>query len=315
MKLTLLTRNFGLKAFSFGVALVMFIFVSLESTTPQDVEFPIEYRVANGMVVTGNPPDVLRATLQGPWANLRTWKTEDLQPVVIDLTNKVADTHRVEIETEWIKPPAGMDVKAFRPAEVTVGVDRLLSSNFPVVVTYDKLPPLGFRISGEQVEPRTVTVSGPASMVIGIDDDDIETRPLDLSGSQDDVDIEREVRFREPKPGLRLMPRRVRLHIEIEEEFVERTFDGIEVELLNGAPGMVAKPNEVTVTLKGPRRIVDKLQDDDVEIAVDALPEVGEGQTRFEKAVVLRNGSDNTLLVAPVPQVTIEVPRKRRRRR
>lgn len=110
MRLTWITDNFLLKIFSLVVAAVIFLFVSVESATPVDVDFPIEYRLDADMVLVGEPLPVLHATMQGPWANFRSFSPGDLKPVIIDLSKQPPGTVRQMIATNELEPPGGMKI-------------------------------------------------------------------------------------------------------------------------------------------------------------------------------------------------------------
>ncbi len=311
MRFPLVTENFGLKAFSLAFSLVMFFVVTGESSTPKDVDFRIEYQLDDEMMITGDPPPVLHATIQGPWANLRTFSTEELQPVVIDLTAEAPGTVRHLIDIDDINPPAGMKVVSINPTEIEVALDRRVERHVPVEPDISERPAFGFEILSVRIEPPRVRVVGPLSKMRTLDF--ISTRPIDVNGREDDVSIRVEVR--QPPPGLRLLDRNVAVLVEIGEEFVQRNFNNISVSVDNGRRGTRVSPDAVDVTLKGPRRLVDSLKASAVKLYVDALPEAEEGQIRFEKTVTLRAAPERTVLVAPVPKVIIQMPRPRRRKR
>ena len=106
------------------VAVVLYIFVSAESTTPVDVEFPVKYRTQEGIVVVGDAPTRIRTTLHGPWANFRSFEIESMTPVVVNLTKETeANTIRHSISSNDIEPPGGMKVVAFSPSEWTIDTD------------------------------------------------------------------------------------------------------------------------------------------------------------------------------------------------
>lgn len=309
MRLKWVTENLSLKLFSLLVAGVMFAFVSWDSDTPVEAVFPIKYMLANDIILVGNPPTVLHATLEGPWASLRAADREEQSPVVIDLSDRGPGTLRYRIETKDIRVPAGLEVGTHWPLELELELDRLVTRSIPVEPDIAERPAFGYEIISVQIDPPRVDVEGPMKRMRTLDF--VSTRPIDIGGREDDVRLD--VELRQPGPALRLKERQVAVLVEIGEEFVQRVFNNIRVGKENAPRGASVTPSNVTVTLKGPRRLVDSMKPSAVKVFVDAMPEAGEGKTGFEKQIELRNAPERTQLVAPVPKVVVNMPRRWRR--
>jgi len=311
MRPTLLTRNFMLKIFSLVVSLLIFLFVSVESATPVDVDFPIEYRIDDDIMLTGDTPQKLHTTLQGPWASFRSFGTLNLKPVVIDLMDAEPGEWRHRIETDDVRPPGGMKVVAVRPGEIEIVLERKVERLVPVEADIMDRPAFGYDILAVHIDPKEVRVVGPRSKVGTLDF--ISTRPLNIDGQTEDVTLEAELR--PPAAGVRLLERRVSVVIEISEEFVTRPFANVRVTLDNAPKGTRVSPNTVTVSLKGPRRLVDNMDPKTLEVYVDARPEIDDGRRSFEKVIALRTAPERTVLVNPIPNVVVQLPKVRRRKR
>jgi YbbR domain-containing protein len=309
MRVKWLTENITLKLFSLLVAGVMFAFVSWDSDTPVEVAFPIKYALANDIILIGNPPNELHATLQGPWATLRAADREQQSPVVIDLSDRGPGTLRYRVETTDIKPSVGLEVDTYWPLELELELDRLVTRTIPVEPDIAERPAFGYEILSVQIDPPRVDVEGPMKKMRTLDF--VSTRPIDIGGREDDVRLE--VDLRQPGPDLRLKQRQVTVLVEIGEEFVQRVFNEIRVGTEHAPRGTRVAPRTVSVTLKGPRRLVDSMKRSDVKVVVDVMPEAAEGETGFEKQIELRDAPERTQLVAPVPKVAVSVPRRQRR--
>jgi YbbR domain-containing protein len=306
MKLSSITRDLTLKVFSLVIASVLFVFVGVESATPVDVEFHIDYRTADDMMLTGDPPTTVQTTLEGPWANLRSFDINSLPPVVVDLTGAEPSTLRHRIDTSDVQAPGGMKVVAMRPSELELTLDRRVERLLEVAPDIVERPAFGYTIVETRVEPKQVRVVGPMTRVRTLDF--VSTRPIDVSGREDDVAVE--VDLRPPSPGIKLLDKRVKVLIEINEESVTRTFQAMKVLLDNAPRGTKVAPDNVAVSIKGPRRFVDALPSKPTfEIYVDALPELEEGLALYEKTIVLRGGPERTILVMPIPKVTLQIPK------
>ena len=312
MKAGFLTQDWTLKLFSLGVAILLFLFVTVESATPIDVDFRVEYRTADDIMLTNDAPTTLHTTLQGPWASFRNFDISELEPVIIDLTQAGPGTLRHVIDTDDINPPGGMRVVAIRPSEMEVTLDRRVERLVPVHPDIPERPAFGYEILDVRLVPPRVRVVGPVTRMQSIDF--ITTRPIDVSGREDDLSLE--VDLRPPPPPLRLVDKRVLVFVEIGEEFVQRTFQNVPVRVEGGPRGIRPSVNSVTVTLKGPRRIVDKMDKDHLEAFVNIEAEVSAGETKVEKNIQLRPDlPERTQVVAPIPKIEVQLPPARKPRR
>lgn len=304
-------HDLTLKLFSLIVALMLFVFVGVESDTPVDVEFRIEYRLADDIMTTGSPPTVLHTTLQGPWTSFRSFDLEDLKPVVIDLEEAGPGTIRHRIQTRDIKPPTSMKTLSIRPVEVELLLDRKVERQIPVQPDIAGRPAFGFEILDIAVVPLRVWVTGPMTSML--EQNFIYTRTVDVEGREDDLAVTVDLRL--PAPPMVLKEKQVEVRVDIGEEMVTRPFGDLPLIIDNVVHGTRVDPRVVTLALRGPRRIVDKLSRDALEPYVDLQPELGEGQTRFEKTVRLRETPERTQLVGAATRVQVEIPRSRRRRK
>ena len=300
-----LSNNFSLKIFSMIVAVVLYIFVSAESSTPIEVEFPIEYRTQEGIVVVGDSPTRIRTTLQGPWANFRSFKIDSMTPVVVNIANETeANTIRHTISSGDIEPPGGMKIIAFSPSEWTIDIDLKVERLVNVNVDLPGRPALGFEIVDVQIEPAQVRVAGPQREVEMLQY--VRTRAIDVSEREGDLEIE--VELRAPPHPIVLRQKMVQAKVQIGEEFVRRTFRDVSVKVVNGPATSNLKSPDITFILKGPRRVVDKIDKDTLEAFVDVSEDVKAGKTDFEKVVQFKDLPERTQVVAPKPKVAIRFP-------
>jgi YbbR domain-containing protein len=308
-----ITEDWTLKLFSLGVAILLFLFVTVENATPVDVDFRVEYRLADDIMLTNDAPTTLHTTLQGPWAAFRSFDTSDLEPVVIDLKHAEPGTQRHIIDISAINPPGGMRVVAVRPSEVEITLDRRVERQVPVRPVIPEGPAYGYEILDMRITPERARVVGPASKMQTIDF--IDTRTIDIMGREEDLKLE--VDLRPPPPPLRLIDKHVMIFVVIGEEHVQRTFANVQVKSDDAPKGSRITPNVVMLTIKGPRRIVEKMEKDAFEAVVHVGEDLDKGLTVVEKTIQLQPDLPNrTQLVGPVPKVEIQMgPARRTRRR
>jgi YbbR domain-containing protein len=312
MALRFITEDWTVKLFSLGVAVLLFLFVTVENATSVDVDFRIEYRTADDILVTNDAPTVLHATLQGPWARLRTFETTDLEPAVLDLSRAEPGAQRHSIDLSAVTAPGGMKVVAIRPSEVEVTLDRRVERQVPVRPDIPEAPAFGYEILDVRIVPARARVLGPGSKMQSIDF--ITTRTIDVMGREQDLNLE--VDLRPPPPPLRLLDKRVSVFVEIGEEFTQRNFPNVPVRVEGAPKNSRISPVTVTLMLKGPRRTIDKINRSKMVAVVDVTAEVHDGEIDIEKLIQVSPAlPERTQVVAPVPKISVQVPQGRRTKR
>jgi len=128
-------------------------------------------------------------------------------------------------------------------------------------------PKDGFVVTRTVVEPETMKITGPIDIIDGIDQ--IVTRPIDISGLQDNMVIQASL---ETPEGVSLLYQpTVRVLVQIEEAPITKTFSAIPIIMENKPEGLkvVLSTDKVDVIVKGPRDDVNKLVESDVQALVD----------------------------------------------
>lgn len=297
-----LMQNALMKLFSLVMALLLFAFVSVENSTPIDVDFRVEYRLADDMMVVNDAPLVVHTTLRGPWAAFRSFDSMDMEPIVLDLMAAGPGNVRHFIDLSTVHPPGGMRVVSVRPAELEVMLDRRVVREVAVHADITQEPAFGFEMIEVRLVPARVRVVGPASKMQGLEY--VSTRAIDIDEREDDLNLEVDVR--PPPPPLRLLDKRVTAFIEISEELSQRTFADIPVAVANGPLGAEASPSSVHLTLKGPRKVLERLAAEAISASVDVGPETAAGAASAEKAISLRHIlPERTQLVGSLPRVRV----------
>ena len=307
MPLPLVGKNIRLKLFSLSVSLLLFFFVSVESVTPVEVDFPILYELPDDMLIMGRAPNSVHATLQGPWAAFQNYKSQDMDPIVVKLKEVGPGVLRHRIQITDVIAPAGMKTLAFRPAEIELSLDRKAERLIPVSADLIDRPSFGFEIADVRVDPKAVAVEGPISMVQTLDF--VYTRPVDISGRENSLSLE--IDLKPLSVPLRLKTTGVQVQIEIVEQFVERTFENVRVELSNAPEGSRVSPENVVVYLKGPRKVLGTLNEKVLVAKVDIKADLPASGDLLEKVVKLEGVPERTLWTGLAPKVKVQLPKAR----
>ena len=300
------SRNFLLKLMSLGASAALFVMLNADTSVPIEVEAPIRYEVPDDFMVTGSPPSRVRLTLEGPWANLRQYEIDEIDPISVnlrDVTEPLTARHFVELDK--VVAPFGLKPTAVRPVEWDISVDKKMKRVLSVVTNVPGRPGLGYEIVDERISPSEVTVVGPRNLVMGLDH--VRTYPIDVSSAEGDITMDVELRF-PPHPAF-LEERTVTVTMEIREEFVQRSCLSVPVVLNPSSPDYRPEPSTVNITLKGPRLVLDRL---DPKILKLGVPWSLNGLRRgFEKSVELLQPSGSRLvLTGAVPTVEVVAAEK-----
>jgi hypothetical protein len=149
---------------------------TVEVKLPVNLQIPVEY------VVLGNFNDSVMINFTGSgWEMLRFQLGSSIPEIRADLRNTVLHSFptntTVELIISDIHPPGAISVSQVFPEQIQVSVDTLVSRILPVSVHTSDLIPERFRFVS--VDPEFITVTGPASIVMGLDS--ISTESADIS--------------------------------------------------------------------------------------------------------------------------------------
>lgn len=300
-----LATNFGLKVFSVALALVLYLFVTVESDATSEVEYPVEYVTDDDKVLIGQPPMSIRAVLTGPFAPFLTYGSDDLEPIVVDLRGLNSGTRAQRIDFSDVVTPTGLSVAELDPQEFSVSTDNKVVRELPISADVVDRPPYGFKITEVRLNPETVEVEGPEKALKKLVN--VTTRPFKVDDRTETFDLE--VELQPPAPPQRLRQRQTVATVQIAEEFVTRTFVvNVRVQCPEGTLATV-QPSAARLSLRGPMRFVNQLDEKKIDAFVDITSEIQAGQRVFTKTVELAALPDRTGLVEMAPEVRVRVRR------
>lgn len=308
-----LTQELPLKAFSLGLALALYFFVSVENDRSVDVDFPIEYRTADDIELIGEYPTTINVTIAGPWASVRSYDPDRLAPVRIDLRDAGPGPVRRKLDVSDVNAPGGMTVVAMTPTQVDVTLDRKIEKQLPVTADLGiDRPAYGFEVVASSTEPEKVRVIGPATLMATIET--VYTRPLNLAGREEGFSEEIELR---PLPApLRLRDKVVAVDVDIREETATRVLAAtVRCRDLPVGTELQFEPEVVKVEVRGPKRLVDSFDKQGLVAYLDIGNELDDGVRDFEKNVSVEGLPDRVGLSGSLPSVHVKVVKLVSRRR
>jgi YbbR domain-containing protein len=190
------------------------------------------------------------------------------------------------------------------PREIRVRVERVIEKDVPVKPRFDGEPPPGYEVVGWQITPSMVRIGGAESRVRDINE--VSTETVRLSGHTEPFNENVAIDIGSANVNLTdQSPRKVTLAVAISEQRKERTLTGLPVTLINAPGGARPRPATVTVTLYGPRSLVDAITAADVTVAVDYKSEPV-APSRFKPDVSLSAAFADKVMVRAIEPATIQ---------
>jgi len=177
-----ITRDWPLKLVSIGLALGLWLLLvpAEKMSSEKSLIIPLEIRnVPAGLEIVGRPGPTIEVTLRAPVRLLDEIGTSSLA-ARIDLER--ATVHQLEypLNASMIAVPQGAEVVKIAPSKVTIKLERTAEAMIKVHATLRGKPAPGFRVSRIEIEPASVAVRGPESLVKAADA--ATTSPVDVSG-------------------------------------------------------------------------------------------------------------------------------------
>jgi YbbR domain-containing protein len=293
----LFTYNIALKILSLAIAFSIWFFVNFgERDTEETLKVPLELRNIPAHLMIASPTvDFSDLRVSGPRALLGRIDRSRLA-ITLDLGGVRPGPAVFRLDSDSLNLPRGVKVLRITPAQVTLELERVAHKSVPVHLRLSGKPPSGLQVVDTKVAPETVQVSGPVSDVEDVQAAD--TDPLDVRSATAGT-IERELALEPPSEYLSFSANLVAAQVRIEEMPVTREFKRVEVDVRNASLRYRVRPDQVRVSVRGPRRLVDNLELGPGAVYIDA-----KGETVGEHVV-----KPTVELPAGVQVVSVEPPR------
>jgi YbbR domain-containing protein len=193
--------NLSLAVLSVALALTLWLYVT-ERENPQQVEtfnsaIPVQFvNVPNNLAVANASVTSVRIQISAPKNQLSQLHPDDFEATV-NLGGLDKGTSNIAVDVT--SSNGSVNVTDVSPARVDVTLEDLRSKQVPVKTSLVGSPQLGFAPGDQSVDPQTVTVTGPESLVALVDsavaevnltglrvdfDDTIELKPRDVRGGE-----------------------------------------------------------------------------------------------------------------------------------
>jgi YbbR domain-containing protein len=242
-------RDFGLRVLAVLLAAGLWMFVNAgQRAAPIELPVPVSYRLLPpGLVITNDPPAVVKVEVTGPRTLLSLLDAERLT-LRLDLKGIATGKTEFKITPAMFEVPRQTTVTRISPSQISLDVDRLLRRDIPVRLVVRGEPARGYNVTSVDVEPPTISVSGPSEIVAPLRS--AETEPVEVTGAAED--IEAPARIINPAAQVTLGRSEVVAKVSIAEVITDREFKAIEVAVHDPEYKYSLSDKKVNVTLRGP---------------------------------------------------------------
>jgi YbbR domain-containing protein len=256
----------GLRIISVLLAIGLWLFVNAgQHGSVESYNVAVTYRnLPPHMIITNFRQQNIKISVSGPRTLLSLIDPSRLT-LRLDLTGVGIGEASFKISPESFNVPRQTNVISIEPSQIALDVDEIINRELPVHLTLAGVPPMGYRISSTQVNPRTVTVRGPSKALARTDD--VDTDPIDMSDST--TNLARMVDLVAPFDGARVQPTEVAANVMVGEVVVEKEFRAMPIHVSGNGYVFRIDPGHVNLTVRGPQLAIAKLNLDQA-VSIDA---------------------------------------------
>lgn len=206
---TIFFDNFVIKVFSLLFAVVLWFHVVSKGKSEVNFVVPLELTdIPREMAVVNDVPGYVDVRLMGPEGMLKSISPREIR-AVISLADKKEGESLYYLGPTNITAPGYAEVTNINPAEIRLRLESVARKAVPVSPALIGRPAKGYRVDNVTVEPETVTVEGPKSVIARMEK--VNTKAVDISGAMGSFD--RLVMLETPAGGVRLEVEGVRVEV------------------------------------------------------------------------------------------------------
>ena len=295
----LFLRNLHLKVIAALLTLALYIWVSVDREVERTRYAPLNLDPPAEMVLVNDPPDKVAITVRGKWSDLTQLESDQLDEISLQIEPSMGRTGRIPLTAELVDLPPGLRALDVQPNYVRYRLEAKENKRVPVRPKLEGDPADGYQLQDVTIRPRTIEISGPSSHLDEIEN--VSTEPVELSGRTQSFEKKVRPRIADPLvdyPDDRPLVVRVNLNA----QKVRKTLSNLSVEAVNTTFPTTVEPGRVTLTVRGPKAVLDELARAQIRASLDLGEEQRKGPGTFEKEVKIRNLPSDVELVDVHPK-------------
>lgn len=263
----LLFEDWGLKLLALAITMGLWYAVTAARApaTSRQRAVPLEFFLPEGVEIGNDPVDEIDVVLEGSQSKLAEINSRNLVARV-DVTQLGMGDRVVRLTDRnvTLDLPSNVRIIDIAPRSVTLKLEPVVERDLEVEARLEGQPPQGFSVRGISVTPPVVRVRGPQSHVRAAER--VYTETISVEGHRETLTLP-QIAVDIPDRKITPLVASVAVRVEIAEEQVERRFNNVPVLAFAGGQ---ASPPTASLTLRGPRSLVEALRPDDLRLVLEA---------------------------------------------
>lgn len=297
----LFVRNLHLKVIALLLTFALYLWVSVDREVERTRYAPLRVDVPSEMVLVNDPPDKVGVTIRGKWSDLSQLDASQIGAIRLQVDPAMGRHGRISLTPDMVDLPPGLRAIDMEPSFVQFHLEKRQAKQVPVRAEFRGELPEGYKLGEVSVSPKVIEVSGPQNSLHKLTR--VSTEPIDLTGHTESFTATTRPRLDDPLVEYQL-GEPLEVSVPVDAQKIERTFSGLKVEPVNADASLVTsvKPTHVSVTFRGPKAVLDKLDRDEILASLDMAGQQPEGSETVEREVQIRNIPDGVELVGKQPR-------------
>ena len=242
----LVSVNFFYKIFALLLAALSWFLIQGREIIEINRQLDVTIIVPQGYGVKGETTFSKDATIRGSRAHLARFDNNPLEAEV-RIVRQSSGRYRVRLSKEHVRNWNEQVSLTVHEPYIRVEIDKLLQRTLPVEVLLQGVPADNYIVAKNSVEPAEVTVSGLQAVIAGLQK--ISTLPVDINGLQKNKRVV--VGLAGAETGLTHSVKEVTVTLQVGEKKINKIFEGIVVEVVDGFYHTKVKPQKVAIMVQG----------------------------------------------------------------
>lgn len=234
----------------------------------------LDFQLPNDMEISNEPRREIDITVSGNSDALENLNRRELVAHV-DVSDYKPGDRVVQLTDKIIELPSGIKIIKIEPNTVPLRLEPSVEREVEVEARREGSLPEGYELYSVAVTPQRIRVRGPASRVNGLQKAMTETIPIE--GRRES--FTQQVVIDIPDQKITVIDPVVNVRLEIGEQRIEKSFAGVAVFTSNGAS---VRPAQASVTLYGPKSVLEGLRPEDIQLNLEVQDDGGVGNINLK---------------------------------
>lgn len=264
-----LTANPFQKIIALILALILFFIVLSDRNTSESfADIPISLQIPEQYALEGKNSNLSASVVvQARASVLKNLGRNELG--LIELVPPAREGKiQINLSPDMMKLPRGVKVQHFTPEYVSINLEKLTKRTVQVATNnaFTNEPLAGYQLGEVKVEPPAVEISGPRSIIEGIQQLYIE--PIDLSGRASSFSVNRWI-IPAQSQDVHIQEPNVTVSVGIVSKSKERVILGVPIVSLNLTQPHTFLPKTADLVLNGDEEALAKIEPGNLFVVVD----------------------------------------------